>query len=360
MTMPLPTQQRKVRVLVVDDSALMRKILTEVLESDPEIQVVGTASDPLIARELIKELNPDVITLDVEMPNLDGITFLERLMRLRPIPVVMVSALIPRDVDLTFRALELGAVDFIPKPKFDITSNFEAMRESVTSKIKNASKAKLQDHHLKSGTVAKATGRYQGSNYVVAIGASTGGVSALLDVLSALPADAPPTVIVQHMPAGFTHQFAERLNRQCAMSISEVERGCRLLSGHAYIAPGDQHLVVERSGAYYTCRLEQGPAVSGHKPSVDVLFSSVAEAAGSNGIGIILTGMGRDGADGLKKMRDAGASTASQSEASCLIYGMPKAAVLAGASQVEIAIEDAAAFILQKSRHTSAQGAVVP
>ena len=354
MTIPPTKMQPKVRVLVVDDSALMRKILTEVLESDPTIEVVGTAADPLIAREKIKALNPDVITLDVEMPNLDGITFLERLMRLRPIPVVMVSALIPRDVELTFQALELGAVDFIPKPKIDIASNFEAMRESVTSKIKAASKAKLQTHHFKA-PVSQPIGRFQGSNQIVAIGASTGGVSAILDVLSALPADAPPTVIVQHMPPGFTRQFAERLNKSCAMSVSEVTTGCRLLSGHAYIAPGDQHLVVERSGGYYFCRLEQGPAVSGHKPSVDVLFDSVAEAAGANGIGLILTGMGQDGAAGLKKMRDFGAATANQNEASCLIYGMPKAAQAMGASQFEVAIEDAATFIMQKSRQVAAR-----
>lgn len=341
--------RKRIRVLIVDDSALMRKVLSDVLASDPEIEVAGTASDPLIAREKIKQLNPDVITLDVEMPNLDGITFLERLMRLRPMPVVMVSALVPRDADITLQALQLGAVDFVAKPSFDIAAGFGRMRDEVTAKVKAAASAAIQLRTAGTPTPLGRPALFRGSRRIVAIGASTGGVAALSEVLGALPADGPPIVIAQHMPKGFTTQFAKRLDGFCAMSVSEATDGARIIPGHAYIAPGDKHLTVQRSGGEYVCLIGDGELVNGHRPSVDVLFDSMAASAGTNAIGLLLTGMGHDGAAGLKHMRDAGATTASQDEASSLIYGMPKVARAMEAAEHELALGEIARFIMARS-----------
>ena len=351
----LPIAHRRVRVLIIDDSALMRKVLTDVLGADPDIEVVGTASDPLVAREKIKQLNPDVITLDIEMPNLDGLTFLERLMRLRPMPVVMVSALIPKDTEATLQALEMGAVDFIPKPVFDIAQGFHEMREIAAAKIKAAAGAVIHARDAAQPRPPRVSGTFKGSNRIVAIGASTGGVAALSEILAALPADGPPIVIAQHMPPGFTRQFAKRLDGFCAMSVSEAVHDARIIPGHAYIAPGDRHLSVRRSGGFYYCQLTEGPMVNGHMPSVDVLFRSVAESATSAGIGLLLTGMGQDGAVGLKRMRIVGAVTACQDEATSLIYGMPKAAMSIGAAQREIALDQMARFIVDQTRESAPQ-----
>ena len=326
-----------IRVLVIDDSALMRQLLTELLQSDPDIEVVGTAPDPYVARERIKALNPDVVTLDIEMPRMDGLSFLEKLMALRPMPVVVVSTLTQKGTDAALRALELGAVDYVAKPQLDIRQGILALRDELIAKVKAAKltrpRARRQGEIVRKPLIfdpmLSATGK------IVAIGASTGGVEALQELLTALPANSPPILITQHMPAGFTTSFARRLDERCSMSIVEASDGRRVMPGHVYIANGSQHLELARSGAHFHCRLHDGPLVSGHRPSVDVLFASVAVASGSNAIGVILTGMGQDGAAGLLKMRLAGARTFGQSEASCLIYGMPKAAKLLGAVEFE-------------------------
>lgn len=324
-----------VRVLIVDDSALMRDLLTSILSSHPEIEVIGTANDPLQARTMIKDLNPDVLTLDIEMPKMDGISFLEKIMRLRPMPVVMVSTLTQKHAEITVRALEMGAVDVVGKPTIDMKSGMEERREELISKVLGAAKARVGGRSGASGAatpqrVASPGPGYRSTDTVVAIGASTGGVEALREVIGGLPPDSPAVVVTQHMPGGFTRSFADRLNSLAAVAVAEASDGVRLLPGHVYIAPGDHHLEVVRSGGTYVTRLHDGPLVSGHRPSVDVLFHSVAVAAGHNGVGVILTGMGKDGAEGLKAMREAGARTLGQDEDSSLVYGMPKAAFLLG------------------------------
>ena len=330
-----------VRVLIVDDSALIRKVLTEILSSDPGILVVGTASDPIIARERIKALSPDVLTLDIEMPRMDGLSFLRRIMALRPMPVLVVSTLTQKGTDVALQAMELGAVDYVPKPVLDIQRGMEGLGAELINKVKLAAAAKpraSQDERVRSVPLA-ADPRLSTAGRIVAIGASTGGVETLQRMLTRLPASAPAILIAQHMPAGFTSAFARRLDAQCAVTVSEATDGRRVLPGHVYIAPGALHLELARTGAHYECRLHDGPLVSGHRPSVDVLFASVAAAAGRNAVGLILTGMGRDGATGLLAMRRAGSRTYGQSEASCLIYGMPKAAMQAGAVEVELPID---------------------
>lgn len=347
-----------IRVLIVDDSALMRDLLTNILSSDPDIEVVGAANDPYQARTMIKELNPDVVTLDVEMPRMDGLSFLEKIMRLRPMPVVMVSTLTQKHADITVRALEMGAVDVVGKPTIDMKRGMEERRDELLQKVRNAARARVT---ARAGNTAGASGAaprrtvptgpgYRSTDRVVAIGASTGGVEALREVITALPPDGPPVVITQHMPGGFTRSFAERLNSMSAVAVAEAADGVRLLPGHAFIAPGDYHLEVARSGGAYLCRLNDGPLVSGHRPSVDVLFQSVAAAAGANGVGVILTGMGKDGAIGLKAMRDAGARTIGQDEDSSLVYGMPKAAFLAGGVERQVPLSRIAEAIVETCR----------
>jgi len=338
----------KIKVLIVDDSALVRQILTEILSSDRQIEVVGTAPDPIAARDKIKRLNPDVLTLDVEMPKMDGITFLNNLMRLRPMPVIMISSLTEKGADITLQALELGAVDFVEKPKIDVAHQLEAYTHEIIQKIKAAAGAKIRAiadkplEHLKVAPKYSADaiisknaniGSFKTTDKIIAIGASTGGTEAIKDVLVQMPADSPGIVITQHIPAQFSGPFANRMNGCTAMNVCEAKDGQQILPGHVYIAPGHSHLLVERDGARFICRLNDGPPVNRHKPSVDVLFRSVAQNVGANAVGAILTGMGDDGAKGLKEMLEAGAPTVAQDEKTSVVWGMPGEAVKLGAAQ---------------------------
>jgi len=358
----------RIRVVVVDDSALVRSILKTVIDAQPDMQCVGVAQDPYVARETIRELNPDVITLDVEMPRMDGLDFLEKLMRLRPMPVVMVSTLTERGAETTLRALELGAIDFVAKPRLGVAQGLQEMATEIAEKIRIAARARVS---RRTAAAVPAAGVLAGSSVssgvqnravataglgggstsapgagaktmpttysrvstekIIAVGSSTGGTEALREVLSVMPADCPAVMVTQHMPPGFTRSFAERLNGLCRMRVKEAEDNERVLPGHAYIAPGGRQMRVRRSGANYMVQIDDGPPVNRHKPSVDVLFRSVAEQVGKNAIGVMLTGMGRDGADAMRVMRDAGAWNLAQDEASCVVYGMPREAVAAGA-----------------------------
>jgi len=351
----------KIKVLIVDDSALVRRLLTEILQSDGSFEVVGTASDPYVAREKIKKLNPDVITLDVEMPRMDGITFLENLMRLRPIPVVMVSSLTQLGAEVTLRALELGAIDFVAKPKIDVAGGLSDYSDEIIAKVKTAAGARVRAIRSTSSTATvpklsadavlphavSARRMLKTTDRVIAIGASTGGTEALRELLVALPPDAPGIVISQHIPAAFSGPFAQRLDSVAAMAVCEAQDGQYILPGHAYVAPGDRHLIVERDGARYRCSLNDGPAVNRHRPSVDVMFRSMAQHVGLNGVGVILTGMGDDGARGLKEMLQAGAHTIAQDEASSVVWGMPGSAVKMGAAEQVLALRNIAARLLE-------------
>ncbi len=410
--MPRGGAGRMIRVLCVDDSALIRELMVEIINAQPDMQVVATAPDPLVARDLIKRHDPDVLTLDVEMPRMDGLDFLERLMRLRPMPVVMVSSLTERGGEITLRALELGAVDFVSKPRLGIRGGMLEYAETIADKIRAAARARIRpagravtspsaggaqagpahstsalstsvqssqalsnpaqsslsqsnsaqfnpysssladrsvDVSVSHDTVGQDTVSQDtvsppaaavasrrpllSSEKLIAVGASTGGTEAIRAVLQSLPADAPAILVTQHMPPGFTRSFAERLNGLCRIAVKEAAHGERILPGHAYIAPGDAHLTLSRSGANYVVTLDQRPPVNRHRPSVDVLFDSVARVAGRNAVGVILTGMGRDGARGLLQMREAGAHTIAQDEQSCVVYGMPREAVELGAAE---------------------------
>jgi two-component system chemotaxis response regulator CheB len=321
------------RVLVVDDSSVMRQLIGAALRADPDLEVVGEAGDPLQAREAIKALNPDVITLDVEMPNMNGIDFLERIMRLRPMPVVMVSTLTARGTEATLAALELGAVDCIEKPRGSDAAGFREIAE----KVKMAARARVRQRIKREEP--QPTDEFTPSDRIVAIGSSTGGVEALLTLVERLPANCAPTVIAQHMPASFTKSFAERLNRACAATVTEARNGDPLLPGRVYVAPGgDFHLEIEGT-KHLRCKVTHGDPVSGHCPSVDVLFNSVARTAKDRGVGVILTGMGRDGAHGLLSIRQAGGRTLGQDEATCVVYGMPRAAYELGAVERQLPLE---------------------
>ncbi|NOQ81566.1 MAG: chemotaxis-specific protein-glutamate methyltransferase CheB [Methylophaga sp.] len=344
----------KIAVLVVDDSALVRKLLSEVLNSDPDIEVVGTAIDPYQAREKIKKLRPDVLTLDVEMPRMDGVTFLRNLMRLHPMPVVMVSTLTEQGAQVTLEALELGAVDFVAKPKIDLSNTLGDYADEIIEKVKTAAvvnvNALVHDKPIVQDVPEKLTAdavlskrdpatipsHLKTTDKIIAIGSSTGGTEAIKEVLSRLPADCPGIVITQHIPASFSGPFAERVNGLSAIEVCEAEDGQQILPGHAYIAPGDKHLIVERRGARFYCKLNDGPAVSRHKPSVDVLFRSVAQNAGVNAIGVMLTGMGDDGAKGMLEMKEAGAFNFVQDEKSCVVWGMPMQAIKNGAAGLQV------------------------
>jgi two-component system chemotaxis response regulator CheB len=362
---PASAEKRRIRVLIVDDSALVRSLLTDILRADPGIEVVGVASDAHIAREKIKALNPDVLTLDVEMPKMDGITFLKNLMRLRPMPVVMVSSLTERGADVTLDALALGAVDYLSKPKIDLAATLKDYGDELIDKIRAASKASVRaldprraaaiatnmavkTAHSTDAVLPKAPPPKQlrTTDRIIAIGASTGGTEAIKEVLMRLPPDTPGVVIAQHIPKAFSGPFAKRMNDCCQVTVYEAQDGQQVLAGHAYIAPGDKHLMVVRDGARYVCRLDDGVPVNRHKPSVDVLFRSVAQNAGRNAIGAILTGMGKDGARGLKEMLDAGSRTIAQDEATSVVWGMPGEAVSLGAAQYVMALENVAGKIL--------------
>lgn len=329
---------KKIKVLCVDDSALIRSVMTELINSQSDMTVVGTAADPLVARDLIKQTNPDVLTLDVEMPRMDGLEFLEKLMRLRPMPVVMVSSLTERGSEIALRALELGAIDFVTKPRLGVRDGLIQYTEHIAGKIRAAAQARLLPSRPAAAQPAAGSAHEPllrspllSTEKLIIIGASTGGTEAIREVLQPLPPDAPAVLIAQHMPPGFTRSFAQRLDGLCRIHVKEAEQGERVLPGYAYIAPGGWHLALGRSGANYVAQLNQEPPVNRHRPSIDVLFDSAARHAGKNAIGMILTGMGRDGAEGLLRMRQAGAHTLSQDEASCVVYGMPREAVLIGA-----------------------------
>jgi two-component system chemotaxis response regulator CheB len=332
--------KKRISVLIVDDSALVRRILTEILSSDPGIKVLGTAHDAYDAREKIKALNPDVLTLDVEMPRMDGLTFLRNLMRLRPMPVIMVSSLTERGAEVTLDALSVGAVDYLSKPKIDLAATLSDYKDELIAKVKAAAAARLRPPSSVAASSAGAAHakrapqrQLRTTERVIAIGASTGGTEAIKDVLIHLPPDTPGIVITQHIPKLFSGAFARRMDSCCQLSVCEAEDGQQILRGHAYIAPGDMHLSLIRDGARYVCRLDDGPPVNRHKPSVDVLFRSVAQQAGRNAIGVILTGMGKDGALGLKEMRDTGSRTIAQDEATSIVWGMPGEAVALGGAE---------------------------
>lgn len=328
----------KIRVLIIDDSALVRSLLTEIINREPDLEAIGAAPDPLVAREMIRALNPDVLTLDIEMPKMDGLDFLERLMRLRPTPVVMVSTLTERGADATMRALELGAVDFIAKPRLGIAASLGALAQDICEKIRIAARVRMRRHTGAPPPVVadkpekpkQAAFSRVSTEKLIVIGASTGGTEAIREVLQQLPADSPAVLITQHMPAGFTRSFAARLNGLCRITVSEAVNGERVLPGHAYIAPGDHHLRLAKSGANYMVAIDDGPPVNRHRPSVEVLFKSVAALAGPNALGVMLTGMGSDGARAMLEMKHAGSFNIAQDEATSIVFGMPREAIACG------------------------------
>lgn len=336
-----------IKVLCVDDSALIRDLLSEIINEQPDMEVVAVAPDPLVARDLIKRHNPDVLTLDVEMPRMDGLDFLERLMRLRPMPVLMVSSLTQAGSEVTLRALELGALDFVAKPALGIRSGMIEYANEIAEKLRAAAVSRPQRVRRRDAPAPqRLTAPLVSSEKLIVIGASTGGTEAIRHVLEPLPANSPAILIAQHMPGGFTRSFAERLDRLCRISVKEAVDGERILPGHAYIAPGDAHLKISRSGANYVARLDNGPPVNRHRPSVDVLFGSAAAQAGRNAIGVLLTGMGKDGAAGLLEMRQAGAPTIAQDEASCVVFGMPREGIALGGASEVLPLDDVAPRLL--------------
>ncbi len=371
----------KTRVVVVDDSALVRGLLAEIINRQPDMECVGAASDPLVAREMIRNLNPDVITLDVEMPRMDGIDFLSKLMRLRPMPVVMVSTLTERGAEVTLRALELGAIDFVAKPKIGVADGLRHLAEDITDKVRTAALAHVRRlppaavahtggspgasiggtatpgaqaagaHPPRQAAPVAALGRLS-TEKIIFIGASTGGTEATKEVLMNLPADCPAVVITQHMPPGFTKSYAARLDSLCRIRVKEAVDGDRILPGHAYIAPGGLHLSVERSGANYIARVRDGEPVNRHKPSVEVLFDSAARVVGQNALGVMLTGMGADGARAMKTMRDAGSWNLCQDEASCVVFGMPREAIAHGAAHEVLPLQRIAPALVERLRST--------
>ncbi|MEN3278468.1 MAG: two-component system, chemotaxis family, protein-glutamate methylesterase/glutaminase [Massilia sp.] len=347
----------KTKVLIVDDSALIRSVMSEIVNSQPDMEVVATAPDPLVARELIKKHNPDVLTLDVEMPKMDGLDFLEKLMRLRPMPVLMISSLTERGSEITMRALELGAVDFVTKPKLSIQTGMREYTELIADKIRAAARARVKARTVQQGVAPSALPALRSpltsSEKLIIIGASTGGTEAIREFLMQMPSDCPGILIAQHMPEGFTSSFARRLDSLCKIRVLEAAGNERVLPGHAYIAPGHSHLLLTRSGANYMTKIEQSEPVNRHRPSVDVLFRSAAQAAGKNAVGVILTGMGKDGAAGMLEMTNAGAHNFAQDEASCVVFGMPREAIAIGAAHEVASLSALPGLVLG---HMSAQG----
>ncbi len=361
---------KKIRVVVVDDSALVRSLLAEIINRQRDMECIGTANDPLIAREMIRELNPDVITLDVEMPRMDGIDFLGRLMRLRPMPVVMISTLTERGAEVTMKALELGAIDFVAKPRVGLANGLNDLAEQIVDKIRVAAVAQVRRGVIReapaqapapllAGGAATALAPAMGllgrlsTEKLICIGASTGGTEAIKEVLVQMPADSPAIVITQHMPPGFTTSFAARLNGLCQIIVKEAVSGERILPGHAYIAPGGKQFHVARSGANYVAVVDDGPAVNRHKPSVEVLFKSAAAVVGRNAFGIMLTGMGNDGAAAMREMKEAGSYNYVQDEASCIVFGMPREAIAHGAADEVLPLGQIAGALLAKLRGSS-------
>ena len=374
--MPQPNAMEKTRVLVVDDSALVRGLLAEIINQQPDMTCIGAASDPFVAREMIRNLNPDVITLDVEMPRMDGIDFLGKLMRLRPMPVVMVSTLTERGADVTLRALELGAVDFVAKPRIGVANGLRQLADDITDKVRVAAQARVRrlmvalvpvtaaEASLSAGAAgprnddssaavrpapAPLGGRLS-TEKIIFIGASTGGTEATREVLMQLPSDSPAVMITQHMPAGFTRNYAARLDSMCRIRVKEAADGDRVLPGHAYVAPGGLHLSVERSGSNYMARVRDGEPVNRHKPSVEVLFESAARVVGPNALAVMLTGMGGDGARAMKSMRDAGSFNICQDEASCVVFGMPREAIMQGAAHEVLPLQRIASRLIERLR----------
>jgi len=343
-----------IKVLIIDDSALIRSVLKQIIDSHSDMKVVGTAPDPLVAREMIKALNPDVLTLDVEMPRMDGLGFLEKLMRLRPMPVVMISSLTERGSEVTFRALELGAVDFVSKPKIDISRGLQEYSQEIAEKIRaaarsNARKAVLapvQKSLSADAVLPSLANPIASTEKLIIVGASTGGTEAIRVFLEKMPPDCPGILVTQHMPAAFTNSFAKRLDSLCKISVKEAAHGDRVLPGHALIAPGHSHLLVKRSGANYVAELSDAPPVNRHRPSVDVLFRSAANYVGKNAIGVIMTGMGKDGAAGMREMKQAGAHNFAQDEATCVVFGMPKEAIAAGGVDEVVPIQEMAPKVM--------------
>ncbi|MFT4940531.1 MAG: two-component system chemotaxis response regulator CheB [Paraglaciecola sp.] len=318
-----------IKVLIVDDSALIRSLLGEIVNSEKDMYLVGAAPDAYAARDFVNRFSPDVITLDIEMPKVDGLTFLEKLMKAHPTPVLMISTLTERGANATLRALELGAIDYIAKPKLGIAQGIEEYRQLIADKIRIAAQAKVKAlAKPKFANTSKLN--YSGTEKIIAVGASTGGTEAIKEFLMQLPSNSPAVVITQHMPPGFTTSYAKRLNTLCKLNVTEAQGGERILPGNAYLAPGSFHLLIERSGADYRLRLSDSALVSGHKPSVDVMFNSLAKCAAQNTVAVILTGMGKDGAAGMFSLHQHGAYTLAQDEASCVVYGMPKEAINLG------------------------------
>jgi two-component system, chemotaxis family, protein-glutamate methylesterase/glutaminase len=352
---------KKTTVVVVDDSALVRSLLSEIINRQKDMECIGTANDPLIAREMIRELNPDVITLDVEMPRMDGIDFLGRLMRLRPMPVVMISTLTEQGAEVTMRALELGAVDFVAKPRVGLSSGLNELASQIVDKIRVAAVAHVRRASKEPAAaaapgVARAPAALLGrvsTEKLICIGASTGGTEAIKEILVRLPADSPGIVITQHMPPGFTTSFAARLNTLCQITVKEAVNGERILPGHAYIAPGGKQFYLSRSGANYVAVVDDGEPVNRHKPSVEVLFKSAAALVGRNAYGVMLTGMGNDGAKAMREMKDAGSYNYVQDEASCIVFGMPREAIAHGAAHEVLPLDQIAGALITKLSGTT-------
>lgn len=358
----------KIRLLIIDDSALIRQMLTQIFSESEDIEVVGTAVDPIAARDKIKRLNPDVLTLDVEMPRMDGLTFLRNLMRLRPMPVVMISTLTEKGAAVTLEALELGAVDFVAKPKVDVSNSLNAYAEDIIAKVKMASKAKVRalgDRQVCTSSTSNVVEKHSAdvvlkaeptkkhfktTDKIIALGSSTGGTEALKEVVRGLPITTPAIVVSQHLPAAFSASFAKHVGEATEMSVCIAQNGQQVLPGNIYIAPGDQHLIIKRDGARYICQLNDGPPVNRHKPSVEVMFRSVAQNVGSNAVGVMLTGMGADGAKAMKEMKDAGSTNIVQDEATSVVWGMPGEAFKLGAADHVVPLEQIAAKIISMAR----------